>query len=157
MAADLQSLLDAGVPVRTLVEHGSRALDWLLLQDDRKLRVCWRNESGEMQVAQVDRPGLLKLGTALKWKPYPAGEDGRGSDEIAFYDAVNYRDTNGCLWWTAEFDDLTGAPLCFPEAKLERLRDNAKRRMASVQRRLEAAKKRRVAGARGCARFAEGG
>lgn len=133
----LTQFLDAGISLRRLLWHGLVNLDWLAQQSDHKLRICYRNAEGTIVEERVNRIGLLKRAEELGWNPWPAEPGSDDSPVLAFLDAVPYSDAKGRTWWSTEYCEDCGAPLCFPERQLEILRQKARRRTEAMLRQLE--------------------
>lgn len=138
----MESLLEAGIPLRTLLAYGERCLDWLLVQSDDRLRISYTNENGKLVAEGVTRVGLLRRASELGWSPW--GSDGEDSECVCFHEAMVYHDeSTDTWWWTPNYDEETSAPLCFPQRKLASLR--AKRRRADRRAQALAAKQAKTA------------
>ncbi|KLN98732.1 hypothetical protein AA979_15840 [Stenotrophomonas maltophilia] len=55
----IEALLQAGVPIRTLIRHQLCSIDWLAARIDHKFRLCYHGERGEVIVESVLQPGSL--------------------------------------------------------------------------------------------------
>lgn len=144
----LMQFLDAGISLRRLLWHGLVNLDWLAKQSDAKLRICYRNEDGAVIEEKVSRFGLIKRAEQLGWSPWPADPGTDESEVLCFLEAIPYSDGRGRTWWATEFCEVSFAPLCLPEKKLQALRDKARRNSATLLKKLDRekavqAKKRR--------------
>lgn len=123
----IQGFLDAGISLRRLLWHGIVNLDWLAKQSDKKLRISYRNNAGELVAEKVTRLGLLRRAEELGWSPWPSEPGQEEHAQIAFLQAVPFEDRGGVFWWTTEWDEASSAPLCFPEKKLRFLAERAQR------------------------------
>ena len=130
----IDDLLTAGVPLRTLIDCGTRCLDWLAQQSDDRMRISYTNEAGQIVAEKVTRAGLLRRASELGWRPWAS--DGEDSECVCFYDAIIFHDeADGAWWWAVDFDEDTLAPLCLPKRRLaasaSRSRLSASRRSAA--------------------------
>lgn len=124
----VRECIDAGVPARTLLAHGSDGLEWLMGLSDRKIRICYRDEAGSIISERVSRAKLLIRASELGWVP-----DGVG----LYYDnAGDWESRRGVRWFTAydAMDEHTLMPLCLTESSRRRAKEKQDRAADKAER-----------------------
>lgn len=131
LSADpLLQFLSADVPLRTLLEHGAQALDWLSALNVSPIVMTYPDAQGGMVVEEVSKVGLIERAYQLGWIVVDEGCEG-----VTFQNAVDWQDADDApervpgIWFShcdcVEWEvDGGGAPLSLPANRLQKLKDD---------------------------------
>lgn len=143
----IEALLEAGVPIRTLIGHQLCSIDWLAARIDHKFRLCYQGERGEVIVESVSAARLLTRGRELGWHPLDEEPFELGWPDLFKEPLYHYR--HGVHWYATAISDTDRMlPLAFPKSVLERDRlatEAAAKRAESRLRRQQKARDRALA------------
>lgn len=115
----IEALLEAGVPIRTLIGHQLCSIDWLAARIDHKFRLCYHGERGEVIVESVSAARLLTRGRELGWHPLDEEPFELGWPDLFKEPLYHYR--HGVHWYATAISDTDRMlPLAFPRSVLER-------------------------------------
>lgn len=127
-ADPLLQFLAADVPLRTLLEHGAQALDWLAALNVSPIVMTYPDAEGGMVVEEVSKVGLIERAYQLGW-----GVVDEGCEGVTFQNAVDWQDVDDApervpgIWFShcdcVEWEvDGGGAPLSLPSDRLRELK-----------------------------------
>ncbi len=143
----IEGLLEAGVPIRTLIGHQLCSIDWLAARIDHKFRLCYHGERGEVIVESVSAARLLTRGRELGWHPLDEEPFELGWPDL--FKEPLYHHRHGVHWYATAISDTDRLlPLAFPKSVLERDRlatEAAAERAESRLRRQQKARDRALA------------